>query len=69
MPYNDDEGRWLQELSWWLMERGMSVQLAWSSTMNDGQFAGKQPEDWSIPTFAARNGVRRIPPLSLFCGL
>ena len=36
-----------------LMERGLSVQLAWSSTMYDGQFAGKQPEDitpeeWSV---------------------
>jgi len=54
MPDNDDEGTsGFKELSWQLMERGLSVQLAWSSTMHDGQFAGKQPEDitpeeWSV---------------------
>jgi 5S rRNA maturation endonuclease (ribonuclease M5) len=46
MPDNDDEGTaGFKELSWQLMERGLSVQLAWSSAMHDGQFAGKQPED------------------------
>jgi 5S rRNA maturation endonuclease (ribonuclease M5) len=45
MPDNDEGTAGFKELSWQLMERGLSVQLAWSSTMHDGQFAGKQPED------------------------
>lgn len=46
MPDNDAEGTaGFMELSWKLMEQGLSVRLAWSENMDDGQFAGKQPED------------------------
>lgn len=46
MGDNDEEGKsGFNDLSWKLMEHGLSVRLGWSSTMYDGDFAGMQPED------------------------
>lgn len=46
MPDNDAEGiAGFKDLSWQLMERGLSVQLAWSTVMHDGEFVCQQPED------------------------
>ncbi|MDB4614168.1 toprim domain-containing protein [bacterium] len=46
MADNDAEGmKGFKELPWKLMERGLSVQLAWSPTMHNGVYADMEPED------------------------
>lgn len=46
MPDNDDEGEaGCKELLWQLSGVGLRPALAWSNTLFDGLFAGKQPED------------------------
>lgn len=48
LPDCDEEGEaGFKELFWRLAESGLDVKLGVSSQMFDGQFAGKQPEDFS----------------------
>lgn len=46
MPDNDAEGEaGFNQLALLLLEAGVSVRKAWSSTMHEGKYAGKEPED------------------------
>ncbi len=57
LPDCDDEGEaGFKTLLWKLAERRVDVRLGCSSTMFDGQFQGRQPEDFSDDDWETING-------------